>query len=255
MSPHRPAIGDRAGQQQGAFPEFAHLRHQGERAHRSGMAACAGADQDDAVHTRLDRLFGVTNGGGVVEHDAAIAMHFGHDVGGIADRGDDDRRSVPHAQRHVFIQPRVGLVHDLVHGIGRRQLVGIGFVVRGAFAFDARQPFIELRHRPRIERGEGAHHTRLALRDHQFRRGDDEHRRADHRQSQAVLQHVGQGHRDLQAGRDWQPSCPPLRRRRSRAPLKAEIRLAIPSKPRICGPRVITVTGGILERLPRTGRC
>ena len=58
--------------------------------------------------------------------------------------------------------------------------------MRGELLGNLVQPFIELRLRPRIERGKRADHTCLALRNDEFRPGHDEQGRAYHRQAKCV---------------------------------------------------------------------
>ncbi len=68
-------------------------------------------------------------------------------------------------------------MHDLVDGEGRGRPVGVGAVMGRQFFGDAREPFIEQRHGPRIERRKRTNHARLALRDDEIGIGNDEQRR------------------------------------------------------------------------------
>jgi hypothetical protein len=118
----------------------------------------------------------------VMKDLAAIGMDVRHDGGRRRQAGDDQRHLVLHAQRHVVVQPFIGGVDDLIDGKWR--CIGIG----GQFALDAGQPFIQRFLRPGIERREGADHAALALGDDQIGIGDDEHRRAEDRQRQILVQ-------------------------------------------------------------------
>ncbi|KAG0774379.1 hypothetical protein G6F22_014109 [Rhizopus arrhizus] len=78
---------DGARQDQRAVIEAAHFGYQREGAQRAGMAACACADQDQPVHAGFQRLFGVADGGDVVEHLAAPVVHAFDQVAGGAQAG------------------------------------------------------------------------------------------------------------------------------------------------------------------------
>ncbi len=164
---------------------------QRKRRQHAGMAARARGDRDQAVGAFLDGLAreGVVDD--VVQHDAAIGVHGIVDFLARAQRGDDDGHLVAHAQFQVVIEPVIGLVHDLVDRERRRRAVRMLGIVLGQLGGDAVQPVIEHRARARIERREGADHAGLALGDHQVGVGDDEQRRANHRQRKTVLENGG----------------------------------------------------------------
>ncbi len=197
------ARGDGTRQRDRPVEDAPHLAHQRERRQRTGMATRAGGHQDQPVDPRLQRLLGVAQVDHVVQHDAAVAVHRVENLPDRrAQRGDEDRHLVLDAGGHVLLQPRVGDVHDLVdrqrpdHGVRMRGAVG------GEVGLDLREPVVQHFGGARVERRERAHDAGLALRQHQLRIADDEHRRADHRQRQ-VLQHgwqvLGGGH-----GVSWQ---------------------------------------------------
>ena len=71
--------------------------------------------------------------------------------------------------------------------------IGMVAVVRGQLLGDLVDPFVELALRPRVQRREAADDPRLALGDDQVGVGNDEQRRADDRQAQAV-EDGGDGH-------------------------------------------------------------
>ena len=65
--------------------------------------------------------------------------------------------ATPHAldtHSHVLLQPRVRLVHDLIHGEGRSGPIRMLCVVCSERLCNLRKPVVELRSRPRIEGGE-----------------------------------------------------------------------------------------------------
>ena len=116
------------------------------------MTPGAGAYRDDAVDALRRRLLGVAQIDHVVKHDAAVTVHRADHLGRRPQTGDDDRYAVLDAQAHVMFQPVVARVHDLVH----RKWRDFGARVRtsaGAELFgDLRQPLIELRGGPGIQR-------------------------------------------------------------------------------------------------------
>ncbi|MEY9124944.1 hypothetical protein ABIA09_004506 [Bradyrhizobium yuanmingense] len=173
------------------------LAHQREGRQRAGVSARTGADQDQAVDTLLGGLARVLDVDDVVEHQPAIGMRGLDDLRRRPQRGDDDRRLVVDAGLHVFHQPVVRGMADLVDGVGRDLLAGIARFVLAQLILDPAQPFAELLDRTGVERGKGADDARLALGDHQFRAGDDEQRRADHGQLERLLQESGQCHHVL----------------------------------------------------------
>jgi hypothetical protein len=130
----------------------------------------------------------------VVEDDAAPIMRGLVQVLAGAERGDQHRHLVFLADREIRIEPVVGLVHDLVHRERRRQAMRIGLVPGGELFLDARDPFVEQRGRPRVQRRERADHAGLALGDHEIGHRDDEQWRADHGYRQTALEQSRHGH-------------------------------------------------------------
>ncbi len=191
---HRGAVGDGAREQQAAVVELAHFGNQREGRQASGVPAGAGADQDQAVDARLQRALGMGDVGDVMEHQAAVALGRLHHVVGRAQRGDLDRHLVFLAEVDVVLQAVVGTVHDLVDGERRHLAVGMLLLVFAQLRGDALQPGLEHFLGPRIQRREGADDARLALLDHQVGIGDDEQRRADHRDREVVAQQSRKGH-------------------------------------------------------------
>jgi len=103
------------------------------------------------------------------------------------------------ARLEVVHQPVVGAVDNLVDGEGRGRRVGVGGVVLRELRLDPDQPLIELVLWAGVERREGADDARLALRDDEVRRGDDEERRADAGQAQFSGQ-LGRGRHQGRVG-------------------------------------------------------
>jgi hypothetical protein len=85
-------------------------------------------------------------------------------------------------------------MHDLVDRERRRRPVGMRLVVRGKLFLDPRQPFVEQRRRPRVQRRKRSDDARLALRDHEIGHGNDEQRRTDHGNRQTALEQGRHGH-------------------------------------------------------------
>lgn len=154
------------------------------------VPACppAGRHRDQAVDPGLGGLFGVAAGGDVVEHQAAVAMHSVYHFAHCAEAGDDDRYAVLDADPQVGLQPRIGVVDDQVHRIGR------GIVQRLQAGPNLLQPTLETAALALVERREAADDAAAAAGQHQLRVGYQEHRRGHHRQSQALVEQGGQGH-------------------------------------------------------------
>jgi len=158
------------------------------------MAARAGRYQDQAVGALLDRLVREFLVDHVVKHDAAPTMRSLIEFLARAERGDHHRHLVLLAHRQILLEPVVRPVHDLVDRERRRRPLGMRLVMSGKLFLDPHQPLLEQCGRPSVQRGKRSDHTRLALRDHQIRHGDDEQRRADHRNRQTALEQSRHGH-------------------------------------------------------------
>ena len=189
----RTSVRDRARQGHQPVEPFADFLHQRERAEDTCMAACARCHGDEAAGTLFDSLARKPVVDDVVHGNAAPAFDGAEHLFARAERGDDQGHLPFRAGRHVRFEPVVRLVHDLVHGVGRRRTIGIVAIMCGQFFGDLMQPFIDLGLRAGIERGERPDDPRLALRNDQFRTRYDEERRADDRQAQLV-EGGGQGH-------------------------------------------------------------
>jgi hypothetical protein len=170
------------------------FRHEREWRYLAGMAARAGGHQDQAVGALLDRLVREFLVDDVVKNDAAPAMRGLIEFLARAERCDDHRHLVLFAKRQIMIEPVVRPMHDLVYRERCCEPPGIGLVVRGQFLLDPRQPLVEQRRRPCVQRRKRSHDSRFALRDHQIGHGNDEQRRSDHRYRQTALEQGRHGH-------------------------------------------------------------
>ena len=187
------ARSDRAAQRQGPVEPFTDFLHQRHRVLHTGVTARAGGHRNQAVGALFDRLVrkGVVDD--VVQHHTAPAVHRIVEISAGAERRDDDRHLVLGAEQKVGVEPVVALVHDLVDGVGRGRPSGCARSCARERFGDLGEPLVEHRRRTRVERRHRTDHPRGALRDHEFRVADDEQRRADDGQGQA-LKHGGQGH-------------------------------------------------------------
>ena len=157
------------------------------------MTTRPGGDRDQAVGTLLDGLVSELIGDHIMQRDAAIGMRRLVHLWPCAERSDQNRHLMLHAHLQIRMQAVIGFVHDLIDGEGGGQAVWMAGIVFAQFALNPDQPLLQHMRRTGVQRGKRADNARFALRDHQIRGGDDEHRRADHRQPQR-LQNGGQAH-------------------------------------------------------------
>src|SRR5258708_36588744 len=101
------------------------------------------------------------------------------------------------ANREILIETVVRFMHDLVQCKGGRETVGMRLVMRREFLLDARQPFVQQRRWPRIQRRKGSDDARLALGNHQFGHGNNEQRRTDHGNRQTTFEQGWHGHSEI----------------------------------------------------------
>jgi hypothetical protein len=80
-------------------------------------------------------------------------MHCGHHFGGRAQAGDDDGNLMFHTQANILFQAIVAAVHDLIDREGRDLAIRVGPLKRRQLLGDLRQPLVELRCGPGIQRG------------------------------------------------------------------------------------------------------
>ena len=142
------------------------------------------ADQDQPVDPMLRRLLGMAQGGDIVEDQPAIAMGGGDDIPRRLQAGDDEGHLLADADLGVMRQALIGWVDDEIDTEGRHGRLRMPGAIGIESPTDLGDPARKLLLRPRIEGGEAADDSRLALGDHQRRGRDDEHRRADDRQRQ-----------------------------------------------------------------------
>lgn len=88
------------------------------------MAAGAGRHRNQPVGPLANCRMGMAVVDDVMQHDAAIGMHGGIDLGHGAERGDDDRHLVFDAEREVMLQSLVRHMDDLINGEGAAGLSG-----------------------------------------------------------------------------------------------------------------------------------
>src|SRR5690242_19095791 len=148
------------------------------------MASGARCYGDDAVRAFLDRLSRKTIVDHVMQSVPAPRMNRIVELNPCAKRGNDDRHLPLRADLHIVVEAVVRTMHDLVDREWRRRSLGMIAVPRGERFGAFVNPFAEQRCRPSVQRGEAADDARRALRNHEFRARHDEHRRADHRDSQ-----------------------------------------------------------------------
>ena len=134
-----------------------------------GMPACARSDGDKAVGALINGLLAKRVVNDVMQDDAAIGVNGLIDIHPRAQRGDHHRYLVLNAQGQILLEPVIALVDDLIDRERRRRRIGMGAIIGRQFFGDLGQPLIQLRDRPGVQRREGSHYARLALRDHQFR--------------------------------------------------------------------------------------
>ena len=158
------------------------------------MAARAGRNGDQAVRTFLDRLVGEAIVDDVMQDEAAIGVNGLVDLLHRAERGDDVRNLVLHADPQIGVEPRVGAMHDLIDRERGRGALGMGGVVSGEGLLDLEEPVRELFGGAGVQRGKGADDPRAALCDRQRRVRDDEERGGDGRNAKALAKLGGQRH-------------------------------------------------------------
>ena len=153
-----------------------------------GPGACGHGDQ--AIRAFLDGLAGKAIVNDVMQHDGTDLMRRGVDLWPCPKRRDPDRDLVLLQDFHIAHEPRIAAMGDEVHREGRGGTVGAACVMCGQLGLDPFQPTIELNWFAfgftGIERRKAADDSGLALRNDQFRAGDDEHGCADERQAQAL---------------------------------------------------------------------
>ncbi|ERO63289.1 hypothetical protein P308_29695 [Pseudomonas piscis] len=178
-----------AGQQQGLVEELADLGDQRERAPGPGMATGSRSDGDQPIDPGLGGFFRMAASGHVMEYQAAVAVYGIHHFLDRPQAGDDDRYLVLDADLQIGLQSGVAVVHDQVHGIGRRILQV------GQARFDLLQPGLEPTAFTLVERRKAADHAVATAGQDQFWIGDQEHRCCHDGQAQALFEQSGQRHR------------------------------------------------------------
>ncbi len=150
------------------------------------MAARARRNRDQACRALFNSFAGKAVINHVVHRHTAPSGDSGVQVFARAKRGDDDGHLPLFARHHVLFPTVVGLVDDLVDGIGCRRKVRIVAIPRGQFFGDLVDPLIQLRLRARVEGRERSDNPGLALGNDQLGTRYDEEGGADDRQAEAV---------------------------------------------------------------------
>ena len=161
------------------------------------MATGTRTDRNDPVNALLSRLARMAHADHVMEDQPAVRVHCIDDLPWRAQAGDDQRNLVAHTGLHVVGQPVVAHVCDLVHREWRHLRARIRRRIGSEFIADPREPLVERRGGPCIQRGKRADYTGLALLDHELGRGRNEHRRADDRKAQATTKCCRNRHQSL----------------------------------------------------------
>src|SRR6185437_17022374 len=104
---HRPAVGNRARENQWSVEPGADFLEQSERRPAPGVAAGAGSYRDDPIGAFLDRLAGVAIVNHIVERDPAPGVHRVVELDPGAERGDDDRHFPFGADLEIMLEPVV----------------------------------------------------------------------------------------------------------------------------------------------------
>ena len=158
------------------------------------MSARTGGNGDQSIRTLFDSLARKTIINDVMKGDAAPRMDRLIKVFTRAQGRDCDWHLPFRARRNIGIKPVVGLVDDLVDGIGGRRPIRIRPIVSCQLFRDLVEPFIKLRLWTRVQGRERTDNSGLALRNDQFRTGYDEEGRAYDRKPQAIEQRRWQCH-------------------------------------------------------------
>lgn len=152
------------------------------------MATRTSGDGNEAINTRFSGFLGMASGSDVMKYQAAVAMNRVHQLLYRTETGDDDGHLVLDADRQVCLQARVAVVHDQVHGIGRR------VVQLSQARFDFFQPGLEATAFALVERRETPNYPVATAGQDQLRIRDQKHRRGHHGQAQTLFQQSGQRH-------------------------------------------------------------
>ncbi len=117
-----------------------------------------------------------------MEHQAAVAVYGIDHFLYCPQAGDNDWYTVFDAQGQVGLQARVGRVDDQVDGVGRWRLQ------LSQACLDLFQPSLEASAVALVQCRETANHAAGAAGQHQLGVGDEEHRRGNHGQPQALFE-------------------------------------------------------------------
>jgi hypothetical protein len=150
------------------------------------VTACASADRDQAVCALFNRFPCESIIDDVMKHNAAPAVNGIVQIGARAKRRDGEGHLPLGAGGKISFEPVVGFVDDLIDSKGGRRLVRMIAIMRRERFGDLVQPFIEHCLRSCIQRRKRAHDSRFALGYHELWPGNEEKRRPDDGQAQAI---------------------------------------------------------------------
>ncbi len=170
--------------------ELTDLGNQRKRAPGAGMPASTGRNGNEPVDTGFSGFLGMASRGHVVKHQTAIAVHRVDQFLHRAEAGDNDRHLMLHADVQIRLKARVAVVNNQVHRIRGR------IIQRRQARFDLFQPGLEPTAFALVKSRKAADHAVAAAGEHQFRIGDQKHRRRNHGQTQTLFEHSGQRHRE-----------------------------------------------------------
>ena len=148
------------------------------------MTARAGTDENKPVDPGANGAAGMADIGHVMKHHAAIAVHRIHHFAHGAERGDDQRHLVVHADFQIGLNPGIAAVNDQIDTEGGRPFIA----AEGRFYLF--QPGFETFAAALIERRKGAENPGSAAGDHQFRPRSQKHRRGDDGQGQPAPERI-----------------------------------------------------------------
>ncbi len=179
------AIANASGQHDRPVEERPHRADKHKRVEPAGLTTGAGGQQHESVGTHFHRALGVADAGDIGEYQGASVMQGREHGRGRSDAGDDDFGFMPQQHLQIPWKPRVGTVHDQVRADrGGRFSASVGVTPQPGF--DVAEPAVELFGAAAIHRRERADHAVAASGHHKIDAGDEEHRRRDQRQAQAV---------------------------------------------------------------------
>src|SRR5258705_10690372 len=168
-----------------SIEERPHRADKDERVEPTGLTAGARGQQHEPVGAHLYCALGVTDAGDIREHQRACVMQRREHRRRRADAGNDNLGPVPQQHLQILLKPRVGPVQDQVRTDRSRRPSAL-VAMTAQPVFDLAKPAIELFRAAAIHGRECADHAVAAGGHYKVNAGDEEHRRRDQRQAEAV---------------------------------------------------------------------